>query len=278
MHEAAYVIALVALVAAVAGRSDRVVIGRLVALRLVEGRSSGSSWALETVGRRFPRGRARARVEARLAAGGRDPTTSDRVLGAKVLAAGLAAAVGAMLPAGAGRVPVLGLLAAAGYVVPDFRLARRVTAMRRRARNAVPELLDLVAVSVSAGLTPRIALDRAAAVVGGPLGAELSRARAEVTLGTPWRRALRDLAQRTDLEELRRLSVTLSRSERLGSPVAERLRALAREVRAERRAEAEERARRAPVAMLFPLVFLILPAFVLAAVVPAVLVATRGIG
>jgi hypothetical protein len=65
------------------------------------------------------------------------------------------------------------------------------------------------------------------------------------------------------LAEVRQLAVTLERSDRLGTPVALHLRALAREVRAERRAAEAERARRAPVLMLFPLVFLILPAFVL---------------
>jgi tight adherence protein C len=98
-----------------------------------------------------------------------------------------------------------------------------------------------------------------------------------VELGESWAAVLRRPAQRLDLRDLRRLSSTLEQSSRLGSPVAERLRGLAREVRAERRDREEERARRAPVAMLFPLVFLILPAFVLAAVVPTILVATRGI-
>jgi tight adherence protein C len=88
---------------------------------------------------------------------------------------------------------------------------------------------------------------------------------------------IRRVAARTGLPELLRLAVTLERSERLGTPVAGRLRDLAREVRADRAARSEERARRAPVAMLFPLVFLILPAFVIAAVVPALLVATRGL-
>jgi tight adherence protein C len=86
------------------------------------------------------------------------------------------------------------------------------------------------------------------------------------------------VAERTDLPELRRLSIRLERSERLGSPVANQLRRLARDVRDERRLRDEERARRAPVAMLFPLVLCILPAFVLAAVVPAMLVAARDIG
>ena len=140
---------------------------------------------------------------------------------------------------------------------------------------AMPDLLDVLAVSVTAGLSPRLALERAPDLLPGPVGAVLTSIRREVELGTTWSRALHSAAAAFDLEEFRRLAVTLSRAERLGSPVAERLRDLAIEVRAERRARREERARRAPIQMLFPLVFLILPAFVLAAVVPALLVATR---
>jgi tight adherence protein C len=169
------------------------------------------------------------------------------------------------------------LLGMAGFRLPDFSLARLARASPTEMESAVPEMLELVALSVAAGVTPRLALDRVAELSQGRLAEELRAARREASLGTPWRVALRSLAKRTGLRDMRRLAVTLERSERLGAPVAEQLRVLAREVRAERRAAAEERARRAPVLMLFPLVFLILPAFVLAAVVPAVLVATRGL-
>ncbi len=234
---------------------------------------------LVRLGRRARMPRARAEVGRRLAAAGRPSGEVDRVLGLKVVAA---AAGGIMGLSGWARGPLaaalLGaVLTAAGFRLPDFLLARRVGSARGRASAGVADLLDLVAVSVTAGLTPRLALERAPEMVEGPLADELSRARREVSLGAPWRAALRSTAQRTGLSELRRLAVTLERSERLGSPVADRLRELAREVRAERRARREERARRAPVTMLFPLVFLILPAFVLAAVVPALLVATRGL-
>jgi tight adherence protein C len=177
-------------------------------------------------------------------------------------------------PMGVALVVVFGL---AGWRLPDFALARLARAVRARSEAAIPELLDLVAVSVTAGLTPRLALDRAGAALSGPLAAELEEARRSVELGQSWAEVLRRTAERLELRDLRRLSSTLERSARLGAPVAERLRGLAREVRAERRAREEERARRAPVTMLFPLVFLILPAFVLAAVVPTILVATHGI-
>lgn len=153
----------------------------------------------------------------------------------------------------------------------------------RRARHAggaslrasVPDLLDVLAISVTAGLSPHLALARAPDVLPGRLGSLLVAARQDVELGTQWRVALEHVATRYRVEELHRLARTLHRAERLGSPVSERLRELAADVRAERRTQREERARRAPVQMLFPLVFLILPAFVLGAVVPALLVATR---
>lgn len=178
---------------------------------------------------------------------------------------------------GPGALLLAAMLGAGGAALPRFVEGRRRAARRAMLAVAVPDLLDLVAVSVSAGLTPRLALDRAAATLAGPLGAQLQRARGGVAMGASWRLALKELAGREGLEELSRLARVLERGDRLGTPVAERLRRLAREVRADRRAAEEERARRAPVVMLFPLVFLFLPAFVLAALVPAVLVATRGI-
>jgi pilus assembly protein TadC len=180
------------------------------------------------------------------------------------------AAVGHQRPTGTRRLHLEQVLGTMGERV-------RRKAERSRLAGEVPSLLDLLAVSVTAGLSPRLALERAPEFVSGALRAPLEAARREVALGAPWRLALESVARTTGLEELRRLALTLDRADRLGSPIAERLRDLALEVRHERRTRREERARRAPVQMLFPLVFLILPAFVLSAVVPALLVATRGV-
>jgi tight adherence protein C len=168
---------------------------------------------------------------------------------------------------------VLGL---AGCRLPSFLAARAAARRRLEVSRSVPDLLDVVAVSVAAGLSPRLALERTDSVPG-PLGQELSAIRHDVALGGSWSKGLREVARRLNVAELRRLAVVLERGQRLGAPMADRLRDFSREVRAERRSRREERARRAPVAMLFPLVFLILPAFVLAAVVPAVLVAVRDV-
>ncbi|HKX24988.1 MAG TPA: type II secretion system F family protein [Actinomycetota bacterium] len=169
------------------------------------------------------------------------------------------------------------VLALAGYRLPSFIAARERNARQIDMAATVPDLLDIVAVSVTAGLSPRLALDRSSEAVVGPIAVELAAIRHEVSMGGTWRSGLRDAADRLGLPELRRLAVVIEQGQRLGTPVSDRLRSLAREVRAERRARREERARRAPVVMLFPLVFLILPAFVLAAVVPALLVAIRGV-
>lgn len=232
---------------------------------------------LAAIGRRLSIPRARARIAERGRAAGM-AVSIDRVVGIKVglSVAGLVVGLSAMAggPEGAAAAATL---AVAGWRMPEFVLARRAAARTAAVGGQVPDLLDLVAISVTAGLTPRLALDRATEALRGPLAQELLAARRDVDLGASWRAALRSASARLGLRDLRRLAVTLERSERLGTPVADRLRDLATEVRAERRAAQEERARRAPVAMLFPLVFLILPAFILAAVVPAVLVAMRDI-
>jgi Flp pilus assembly protein TadB len=233
---------------------------------------------LARLGRSIGRSRLPGVVAGRIEAAGGSAADVDRVLGQKVCGALLGAVVWLLvLPGGPAGLLLGAVLISGGFVLPDLLLARRAALLRERAEASVADLLDLVAVSVSAGLTPRLALERAPEALGGPLGDEVSRARHAASLGSPWRLVIRRVAARTGLPELLRLAVTLERSERLGTPVAGRLRDLAREVRADRAARREERARRAPVTMLFPLVFLILPAFVVAAVVPALLVATRGL-
>ena len=203
----------------------------------------------------------------------------ERLTGTKVLLGGCGLLLGATPPGSfLGRIGLGSVLALGGYALPSFRAARSARTRTAEIRGSLPELFDLVAVSVSAGLTPRLALERAARVVGDPLSSVFERIREAITVGTPWLAALGSVDEVAGLEEMKRLASTLALSARLGSPVGGRLRSLANDVRSERRAEAEERARRAPVTMLFPLVFLILPAFVLTAVVPAVIVATRGVG
>lgn len=155
----------------------------------------------------------------------------------------------------------------------------RLRVLRRRRRKAlereVPQFLDLLASAAAGGLAAPRAVDRAVQELRGPLATELAVVLERVSLGHRWRDELLAIAERLGLADLRRAVVVLTRSEKLGVSLAASTADLAAEVRASRRALAEERARKAPVKMLFPLVSMVLPAFLLLTVVP-VLVSTLG--
>ena len=160
----------------------------------------------------------------------------------------------------------------------DGAPARRAVWRRRRAPSVdaeVPQLLDLLAAGASAGLSAELALRRSAEVMAGGLGRDLRAMFARADLGARWRSDLDDYAVASGSRDLRRTVTVLERTERLGASLAGSCADLAVSVRADRRAHRLERARTAPVKMLFPLVFLILPAFLLLTVVP-VLLATVG--
>jgi tight adherence protein C len=155
---------------------------------------------------------------------------------------------------------------------------KRARARKSRAIDAeVPQLLDLLAVASSAGLSAPLALRRAADAVYGPLADELSQVLRASDLGARWRDELAAMAVRTGSADLRRAVAALARTETLGASLATSTAELAASVRAARRAATTQRARTAPVKMLFPLVFLILPAFLLLTVVPVLLSTVRSI-
>lgn len=157
-------------------------------------------------------------------------------------------------------------------------LGRR--AVRRRHAQVdshVPQLLDLLAAGSSAGLSAELALRRAAEALPGPLGEELRAVFADADLGGRWRAGLVELATSSGSADLRRTTAVLERTETLGSSLVDATRDLAASVRHARRTATLERARTAPVKMLFPLVFLILPAFLLLTVVPVLLTTVRSI-
>jgi len=164
--------------------------------------------------------------------------------------------------------PMVGLVAWRGPVFVAGRAARR---RRTRADAEIPQLLDLLAAASSAGLSASLSLRRAAGALEGPLAEELAGVIHAVDLGGRWRDELRATADRLALPDLRRTVAALTRTETLGSSLATSMQELAERVRASRRAAVTERARTAPVKMLFPLVFLVLPAFLLLTVVPVLL-------
>lgn len=144
----------------------------------------------------------------------------------------------------------------------------RLTARRRAQRitEQVPVLADLLALSVSAGAGPVLALDRASAHLRGPLAEEVTAALARIRSGDPMEAALRPLGDGVPV--LRRLIDALLVSVEQGAPLGDVLRAQALDARAEERRRLMEGAGRKDVAMLVPIVFLVLPTVVLIALYP----------
>jgi Flp pilus assembly protein TadB len=174
--------------------------------------------------------------------------------------------------------PVVGAVAALiAWRIPDLALARLARRALAAADREIPVLLDLLAVATSAGLPPQLAFRRAVEAATGPLAEELRSVLDASDLGGRWRDELIVVGERLALPDLRRLLGALARTDSLGSSLAEEVGHLASDVREVRRAAAAQRARTAPVKMLFPLVFLVLPAFLLLTVVPVLLTTVRSI-
>jgi tight adherence protein C len=162
---------------------------------------------------------------------------------------------------------------------PVGRIVGALVARRSAARRdevvavELPVVVDLLAVAVGAGCTPYLAVEVAARWGPAVLAAQLDGVRQACELGAAFKDALDDLA--TTSPALRPLVDGLLASDRYGAPVGEALARLATEQRAAVRRRAEARARTVPVRLLFPLVFLVLPAFGLLTVVPSLLAGFR---
>jgi tight adherence protein C len=259
--------------AAMFARRERVVTQRveLTASVSVEGEDAAARFGrlLATLGRvRLPDALlGRQRLEHRLRDGGLEGSIGpDELVGAKLLFAALGVLSSLVAP-GAGPLLVLPL-GVVGFRLPDLVLARRVSSRRHEMDRELPQMLDLLAAASQAGLAGPLALRRSAEAVKGPLADELRHVLDAVDLGGRWRDELRNAAQRLELPDLSRAVTAMTRTETLGSSLADAMSNLAARVREARRAESTERARKAPVKMLFPLVFLVLPAFLLLTVVP----------
>lgn len=201
---------------------------------------------------------------------------ADVMLGTKIVLAAAGLCAGGLSAHGVRAIAAAAILAAGGWRWPDFRAARRAETRRRVVLAALPDMLDLLAACARAGASVSQAFELAAARDDGPLGEAIKEAVRALALGLPRDRAYAVLAARADVPEVRSVVAALRRAEGLGTSIASTTTELAREVREERRARAEEGARGAPVRVLFPVIVCFLPAFGLLTVAPVVIVALRG--
>jgi tight adherence protein C len=166
---------------------------------------------------------------------------------------------------------VFALLSFASILGPDGILNRKMAERQQEIRVKLPDILDLLTISVEAGLGFDQALDRTVGAVPGPLSYEFARMLGEVRAGARRADAMRALDERTDVAEVRSFVLAILQADTFGVSIGRVLRSQADEMRVRRRQMAQERAMKAPVKMLIPMVFCVFPALFVVVIGPAVL-------
>jgi tight adherence protein C len=229
------------------------------------------------LGRKFTPADYGERVREKLEMAGNPPGwTVDRVTSLKVVGfggmLGLATLFSLALGLGLGLALVLVAGGAvAGYFAPDLYLHQRGAERAQAMRKTFPDALDLLTISVEAGLGFDAALSHVAKNVDGPLADEFSRVLQEMQIGLGRAAALRSLSERTTLDEMRGFVSAMVQADAFGIPIGKVLRVQSAEIRIKRRQRAEEQAQKLPVKILFPLIFFILPALFVVVLGPAVI-------
>jgi tight adherence protein C len=199
---------------------------------------------------------------------------TDRVLAFKALGLLGGAVLGVLvaLALGTGLLPAIGillLLAAIGYYGPDLWLYQRAYDRAEQLQRTLPDALDLLTISVEAGLGFDAALAQVARNTEGPLADEFFRVLQEMQIGLGRAEAFRALSERSNVADLRNFVTAMIQADIFGIPVANVLRVQAREMRVKRTQRAEEKAQKVPVKILFPLIFCILPTLFVVVIGPA---------
>jgi tight adherence protein C len=213
-------------------------------------------------------------------AGYRDPIDINYYFGARMLMAGVGF-VAVLVFTGLDNMPLLAGITGLGFLLPRFILKRMIRQRQDRIRLALPDALDLTVICVEAGL----ALDQALMRVGQDLhhahpdlSDEFHLVNLEMRAGKPRAEALRNLVERTGVDDIRALVGTLIQTDRFGTSVAQALRVHSDSLRTERRQRAEEQAAKTTIKMVPPLVIFVLPSIIFVTIGPAVIELVKQLG
>ena len=232
---------------------------------------------LAGVTRRFTSSTQVGRTERRLAmAGNPGNMGTSEFLGLKAVVALTASSVAFIVLGVLGQNPMLGIVMGAvaagiGFMAPEFWLGRRIRQRQRLILRAIPDTLDLLTISVRAGLGFDAALGKVTEKMRGPVPDEFRRGLAEIRMGKTRREALRAIVARTEVAALTSFIGAVIQAEQLGVSISKVLEVQSEQLRVERRQRAEEMAAKAPIKMLLPLVGCIFPALFVVILGPAII-------
>ena len=229
------------------------------------------------LGRKLVRADTARKIQHRLDIAG-NPTGWDvnRILGLKVLGLGVFGLMGFFYTSGTSWsflrvVGATALIASFGYLLPNVLLYNAGNKRETLMRRALPDALDLLTVSVEAGLGFDAAVGRVARNTTGPLAQEFGRLLQEMQIGRGRVESMRAMAERSSLDDLRSFCQSMVQADSLGIPIGRVLRIQSQEMRTKRRQRAEEKAQQVPVKIMIPLVLFILPCLFLVIMGPAVI-------
>lgn len=229
------------------------------------------------IGRKITRADTASKIAHRLDVAGNPPAWDvNRIIGLKVLGLGVVGALGFLFCLSQGFPPSRVLLysagfAAFGYVLPNLLLKNAGDKRSNLMRNSLPDAIDLLTISVEAGLGFDAAVARVAKNTTGPMAEEFARLLQEMQLGLGRAQAMRAMGERTSLPDLKSFCLAMVQADSLGIPIARVLRIQSHEMRTKRRQRAEEAAQKVPVKILFPVIFFILPTIFIVVIGPVFL-------
>ncbi|HEY6568291.1 MAG TPA: type II secretion system F family protein [Actinomycetota bacterium] len=198
---------------------------------------------------------------------------AERVMAFKVIGAVAGAIGGFVFGALVKPAPLIAIVATAllvfvGFVLPDSVVNRRVDERQKEILKTLSDTLDLLTISVEAGLSLNASIAQVVQNVPGVLSSEFARMLQEIQLGVPRSEAFRHLADRTDVNELNAFALAMIQADVFGVSIASVLRTQAQQLRIKRRQAAEQKAQQTPVKIVFPLVLCVLPALFVVIVGP----------
>lgn len=229
------------------------------------------------LGRRITGADQAERIRAQLDRAGNPPGWSvDRVSSGKIIgtlvglafAAYFALILGLSLPVAVVVVVGLGVL---GFYGPNIWLHNTAQKREEQIVKDLPDAVDLLTISVEAGLGFDAALQQVARNTSGPLTGELSRMLQEMQIGQSRREALHGLGERTKVPDLKSFSSSMVQADKVGVPIAQVLRIQSDEMRTKRRQRAEEKAAEVPVKIMIPVILFILPCLMIIVMGPGIL-------